>query len=101
MLPRQRRHVQRRSAAIDFEDDVVGGFCPDQRFRVGVVVRDVVVDGAFEFVDAVENPAADALGGDGPEPALHQVQPRRRGGGEMKVPTLSLGVLQPRGDATA
>ena len=75
-LGRQRGHFQGRSAAVDLEDDVVRGFCPDERFRVGIVVFDVVVDGAFELRHAGESAAADTLCGDLPEPALDKVQPR-------------------------
>ena len=37
---------------------------------------DVVIDGPFEFGDAFENAAADALGRNLGEPALDKVQPR-------------------------
>lgn len=75
-MPRERGHFQRRSAAIDLEDDVVRGFCPDERHRIGIVVFDVVVDGAFKFRHAREDTPANTLRGDLSEPALDEVQPR-------------------------
>ncbi len=74
-MPRQRRHLQNRSAAVDFADDVVGGFGPDEPLRVSIVVFDVSVDGAFELRHAGKHPATDPLGGDLAEPALDPVQP--------------------------
>jgi len=58
---RQRRHFQSGSAAIDLADDGVCGFGPDKGLWVGVIVLNVVVDGAFEFQHARENASADAL----------------------------------------
>ena len=75
-LPLQRRHFQRCPAAVDLEDDVVDRFCPDKRLGIGIVVFDVIVDGMFEFSHALENAAPDAVRGNFPEPALHEVQPR-------------------------
>ena len=75
-MTRQGRHFQSRSAAIDFADDVIRGFGPDERLRIGIVVFDVIVDGAFQFRHAGKYPSADPLCGDLSEPALNQVQPR-------------------------
>ncbi len=75
-MARQRRHFESRPAAIDLEDDSVCRFRPDVRLRIGVVVFDIIVDGAFELRHACENASANALFGDFAEPALHQVQPR-------------------------
>ena len=74
--PLQRWHFQRRSAAIDFVDDVVGGFCPNERLRVGVVVVNVVVDRSFEFLHGLESAASNELRCDQSEPALDKIQPR-------------------------
>ena len=40
------------------------------------VVRDVAVNGAFEFWHTFENAAANAPGGDLSEPAFDEIQPR-------------------------
>ena len=52
---------------------------------MGVVMRDVLMDGGDQFGHAGEHAAAQALGGDVAEEALDHVQPRRRGRREVHV----------------
>ena len=61
---------------------------------------EVVLDRGDQVGDAVEDAAAERLVGELAEPALDQVQPRRRGRGEVQVeprvlgqPGLDVGVL--------
>jgi len=65
--------------------DVFGGFASDEGLRLGVVLEQVVVDLAFEVVDAGVAAAPDALCGHLGEEALHQVQLGRAGGREMQL----------------
>ena len=92
--------MQLFSCAGDLGEDVTGLGCPDEGSGVGVVHGDVFVDGGFEFSDAGEAAATDALVGDVAEEAFDHVQPRRAGGGEVHVkapvlgePRLHLGVF--------
>jgi hypothetical protein len=57
----QWRHFETRSAAIDFADNVVRRFCPDKRLRTGIVLFDVVVDGAFQLRHAGKHASGDGL----------------------------------------
>jgi len=54
-LPLPAAAFQGCPATIDLEDDVVGRLCPDKRLGVGIVVFDVVIDGALEVGHALEN----------------------------------------------
>ena len=81
----QWRPAQGCASAIDPEDDVMGGLCPDKGLGVGVVVGNVVVDGGGEFGDTFEDPATETLGGDFSEPPLDKIEPRRRSGNKMQV----------------
>jgi len=38
----------------DFFEDLACGLCPDEEFGIGIVVLQVLHDGALEFGDAVE-----------------------------------------------
>jgi hypothetical protein len=62
---------------IDFADDGARGLCPEERFWMGVIVLDVIVDGGLEFARAFEHAAANAQGGDVSKPALAKCKPRR------------------------
>ena len=44
----------------DFFEDFVGGFGPDERLWIGIVVVQVVMDSALKFGDALEGATADA-----------------------------------------
>jgi len=75
-------HIERAALA---GEDVFGGFAPDEGLRLGVVLEQVVVDCAFEIVDAGVAAAADALCRDLGEEALDEVQPGRAGGCEVQL----------------
>src|SRR6056297_1512702 len=74
--------------------DVFGGLAPDEGLRLGVVLQQVVVDRAFEIVDAGVAAAADALCRDLGEEAFDEVQPGRACGREMQFEAWVF--LQPR-----
>ena len=89
-----------RSRTGDFCEDFFGGFGPDKRFGVGIVVFEVVVNGSFEFGDRGEDAAADALLSDQAKEALDLIEPGARGGSEVQVkagvlgqPCLNIGML--------
>jgi hypothetical protein len=69
------RHVRGGVAAVDLKDDVGSGLCPDKRFGVRIVMRNVVVDGGFKFWDTFESAATDAIGGDCAEPSPDEIKP--------------------------
>ena len=71
----QRRHLQSRPPAVHLEDDVVGGFRPDEGPGICVIVFDVVFDGTPEFRYAFEDATTNTIRGDFSEPALDQIQP--------------------------
>ena len=63
----------------------MGGLCPDKGLGVGVVVRNVVVDGGGELGQTFEDPATNAVGGYFFEPTFNKIEPRRRSWNKMKV----------------
>ena len=69
------------SRAGDLCEDFFGGFGPDERLGVGIVVFEVVVNGSFEFGDGGEDAATDALLSNQAEEALDLIEPGGRGGG--------------------
>src|ERR1035437_6231628 len=58
---------------------------PDKGLWVAVVVLDEVVDGGFEFLGGAVDAAAELAFGEQGEPSFHQVEPRGRSRGEVKV----------------
>jgi hypothetical protein len=60
---------------IDLEDDVMGGLCPDKGFGMGIVVRNVVVDGGGEFGHTFEDTATNTPGADFSEPTFNKIEP--------------------------
>jgi hypothetical protein len=48
----------------DVFEDFARRLCPDDGFRVGIVVLQVFHDGALELSDAFKGAAADAISGD-------------------------------------
>jgi hypothetical protein len=69
----------------DFTEDFGGGLCPNVGLRAAVVVIEIVHDGLLQFVDALEDAAADALSGDLGKEALDHVEPRAGSGREVQV----------------
>jgi hypothetical protein len=68
-------------------EDFVGGFGPDEWFRVGVPVLDPGLDVAFECGDAVVHAAADLAVGEEPEPAFDLIELGGAGRGEVQMAT--------------
>ena len=77
--------MSRLSGAHDFGENVRGLCGPDEGFWIGIVVGDVVKDGGFQFWDAGEVAAPDAIFGEVAEESLHHVEPGRAGRREMHM----------------
>ncbi len=77
----------------DFFEDVSGCGGPDEGFRIGIMVLQVVFDGGFEVGDAAKHAAADGILGDQPEEALDLVEPR--GGSRREVEMKARMAFQP------
>ena len=73
------------AAATDLVEDDIGCGSPDKGPGFDVPVGQPLINGWFQFMDAVEGSAADHLVGNEPEKAFHLVQPGTAGGREMKV----------------
>ena len=71
--------------ALDFGEDILCRSCPDKGFGRLVARFQVLVDGGLEFGNTAEHAAADALLCQLAEPALDEIEPRRRRGNEVKV----------------
>lgn len=56
-------------------EDRGGGFSPYERFRIGVVLVEVVLDCCFEIGNACESAAPDPLGGDLSKESLDEIKP--------------------------
>ena len=76
---------QRLFRAGDFLEDGGCGSGPDERLGAGVVLFEVVHDRGLQLGDGVEGAATDAFFGDLGEEALDQVEPGRRGRGEVQM----------------
>ena len=81
-------------------EDSISASGPEQRFWIGIVNCQILIEGRAEFGLGMKYAAPDAMGGQVPKAALHQVEPRRAGGGDMKMeprvaplPGLDLGVF--------
>src|SRR5438128_11063475 len=72
-------------------EDLVGGFGPDERFRVLVVVIDEAADSVFQLACAAVDAAPDLFFGQLSEPALDQIEPGSRGGSEVQVEARTFG----------
>ena len=71
--------------ALDFGEDILCRSCPDKGLGRLVARFQVLVDGGLEFGNTAEHAAADALLCQLAEPALDEIEPRRRRGNEVKV----------------
>src|SRR5215831_1117162 len=63
----------------------MGGLCPDKGLRMGVVVRNVVVNGGGELGHTFEDTATNAVAGYFSEPMFNKIEPRRRSWNKMEV----------------
>ena len=77
--------------ACDGGEDIVCGFDPTERFRVGVGKGDVVHDRSLQSLGGSVNTAADLLLGQQSEEPFNLVDPRSRGRREVDVPPWSPG----------
>ncbi len=66
-------------------EDGISGLGPDERFGIGVVAVEVVVDRVLEVGNAPEDAAAETLAGDLGEEALDEVEPGSAGRREVHV----------------
>ena len=69
----------------DGVEDLVGGLGPHERLGVLVPFVDPAADVAFQVDDGVVCGTAEFAGGQFGEPALDEVEPGRRGRGEVQV----------------
>src|SRR5512134_701810 len=76
---------QRLFRAGDFLEDGGCGSGPDERLGAGIVLFEVGHDRGLQLGDAVEGATADAFVGDFGEEAFDQVEPGRRGRGEVQM----------------
>src|SRR5215831_21276794 len=67
----------------DAGEDLIGRLGPDKGSGRVVGHRDVLADRGFKGARARVSPALDLFLGEGGEPALDEVQPRRAGGREV------------------
>jgi len=72
-------------AADDLGQDLFRGRGPNEGLAYGVVRVEVFLDLCDEVGYRAEHTAAQGLVGQFPEPPLHQIQPGRRGRGEVQV----------------
>lgn len=77
--------------ARDAGQDLIRGSGPDEGFWIFVVNFDVFANGGFEFFHTTEDPTTNPLVGDFGKPALHEVDPRPIGRGEVGVKAVALG----------
>jgi len=50
-------------AAVEFSENGLGGFAPDERFGAGIVLGEISLDGGLQIGDRAKDGAADALPG--------------------------------------
>ena len=63
----------------------MGGLCPGKGLGIGVVMRNVVVDGGRQLGHTFEDTATNTVGGYFSKPAFNKIEPRRRGRNKMEV----------------
>ena len=71
----------------DFTEDFDGSLGPDVGLGMAIVVVEIVHDGLLQFVDALEDAAADAFSGDLGKEALDHVEPRAGSEREAQMKT--------------
>src|ERR1700730_4011105 len=69
----------------NFSEDFGGGLGPDVGLGLIVVCVEIVDDSLLQFIDALEDAAADALSGDLGKEALDHVEPRTGSRREVQV----------------
>ena len=77
-------HLGAQAEAAHLVEDLVGGLGPPERLAVLVVGLDVGVDGLAELGNAGVGATLERLLGEQSKEALHKVQPRRVGRGEVE-----------------
>ena len=70
---------------------LLGGFGPEEGFRVLVVQLKITFDRCLQFTSAAEGAAPDLLGGQSREEALDEIDPRSSGRREVNVEARTLG----------
>ena len=92
--------IQRPAGALNLREDIAGFCGPDERFRCGVVVVDIFVNGSNQIVDTAKDAATDAFGREVAEESLDHIEPRTAGWREVHVdarmslqPALDFGVF--------
>src|SRR5271165_2869622 len=71
--------------SFEARHDVVGGFGPYEWLGFGVVSIEVVANGGLQLTRGSMGPTTDLALCEGGEPALHLIEPGRRGWGEMNM----------------
>ena len=85
MLPISPDIIEGLHRAAFTGEDVFGGFGPDEGFRSGVVLQQVIVTCGLQIVDARVASPTDAPVGDLGEEALYEVHPGRAGWCEVQL----------------
>ncbi len=73
---------------VDLGQNLLDTGGPDKRLGVGVVLRHVIVDGAYQIGHARKAPATNALLAEFAKPAIGEIQPRRPGRGVVEMEAL-------------
>src|SRR5438270_9432697 len=73
-------------AAVEFGQNRVSGFGPDERLGAGIVLGEISIDSGLQVDDRAEDAAADALPGHLGKEVLHRIEPGGRGRGEVERP---------------
>ena len=84
--------MKRCRQALGFGEDGIGGFGPDERFGIIVVVLEVAVDGSLQVGHGAEDAAPQAAPGQGREERLNGVELRTGGRCESARSTRPAGV---------
>src|SRR5207237_2743040 len=74
-------------AAVEFSQNGLGGFGPDEGLGAGIVLGEIRIDGGLQVGDRAEDAAADVLPGYHGKEILDGVEPGGRDRGEGESPT--------------